>query len=53
MYISHKTPALPFIGIKGVEPPNNSPHDPPMLADGGVPPPSRLPGVSLTRLAIV
>lgn len=45
MYIVHKTPALPFTGIKGVGHRNNSPHAPPMLADGGVPPPSRLPGV--------
>ncbi len=39
MYISAKTPALPLIGIKGVNHRKTSPHAPPMLADGGVPPP--------------
>lgn len=52
MYIVDKTPALPFIGKEGVGHRNYSLHAPPMLTDGGVPPPSRLPGVSLIRLAI-
>ena len=51
MYIVRKTPALPFIGMKGVGHRNYSLHAPPMLTDGGVPPPSRLPGVSIRRLA--
>jgi hypothetical protein len=53
MYIMGQTPALPFIGIQGVNHRKYSPHAPPMLADGGVPPPSRLPGASMMRPAIV
>ncbi|MFZ5857855.1 MAG: hypothetical protein ACOYZ6_13575, partial [Chloroflexota bacterium] len=38
VYIIDKTPALPFTGIKGVSH-RSVPHAPPMLSDGGVPPP--------------
>ncbi len=39
MYISGETPALPLIGNNGVDHRKYSPHAPPMLTDGGVPPP--------------
>lgn len=51
MYISGETPALPLIGNNGVDHRKYSPHAPPMLTDGGVPPPQGCQACPKARLA--